>query len=128
MWQLLLCVFLGSGLGGVTRFLVGEWLGRMSRHDILPQALPLATMAVNIAGCFIIGLVYGLIDHGYNITPAWRTGITVGFCGGLTTFSTFGRETFVLLQSGQIAMGLLYTALSVVIGVAAAWGGFALTR
>lgn len=118
------CVFVGSGLGGVIRYVVGEQL----KGVVSEGGLPIATLIVNIIGCFIIGIITGIIAHGGSISPAWRTGLTVGFCGGLTTFSTFGRETLELLQGGQIGMALLYVALSLVAGIAAAWGGMELTR
>lgn len=128
MWKLILCVFVGSGLGGVTRFLVSTWFSNVLQWRSLGSLLPWATLTVNIAGCFIIGLIYGLIEHGANISPAWRTAITVGFCGGLTTFSTFGREALLMIQSGQICSGLIYTFISVIVGITAAWAGFALGR
>ena len=87
------------------------------RNNLSRDSVSRTTLAVFVNQCRVLGVRVAALNHE-----------SVGFCGGLTTFSTFGRETFVLLQSGQIAMGLLYTALSVVIGVAAAWGGFALTR
>lgn len=120
---LVICVFVGSGLGGVIRFVVGELL----KGVVSGSSLPVATFIVNIIGCFIIGIITGMVAHGVNISPAWRTGLTVGFCGGLTTFSTFGRETLELLQSGQIGMALCYVALSLVVGIAAAWSGMALS-
>lgn len=125
MWRLILAVFVGSGLGGVCRFLLSE--------AMMPLLLPrgssyLATFIVNVLGCLVIGLIYGAVDRGMQLSPAARLFLTTGFCGGLTTFSTFAREGVQLIVSGQTMSALLYTLGSVVIGFVAAFAGSAIAR
>lgn len=86
MLQLLLAVFIGGGTGSVAR-----WLLSM-RFNPLHQAIPLGTLAANLIGTFIIGMGFAWFSRMTNIDPVWKVLITTGFCGGLTTFSTFSAE------------------------------------
>lgn len=123
MWQGVICVFLGSGIGGVVRYVVST----VMQSGAARWMLPWSTLAVNVAGCFIFGLVYGFaISSG--ISKEWKLGLTTGFCGGLTTFSTFSYETLTLVAEGHVWSGLGYALVSLVAGVAAAWAGYWLTR
>lgn len=120
MWRMLLAVFIGSGLGGVCRYLMSDII-----MSIFPQqqVAQWATLTVNIAGCFILGLIFGFIDRGCQVSPEMRVFLTAGFCGGLTTFSTFARESVVLLGSGQYVTVAVYLALSLLLGLGAAASG-----
>lgn len=125
IWRLMVTVFVGSGLGGVCRFMLSE--------AMMPLLQPrgntyLATLAVNILGCLVIGLIYGAVDRSMQLSPVARLFLTTGFCGGLTTFSTFAREGMQLIASGQPVTALLYTLGSVVIGFGAAYAGSTLAR
>lgn len=133
MWRLALCVFIGSGIGGVLRFVaskaIDSYMAGCSRW--MPAWLavfPWATFTVNVTGCFIIGLIYGAVSEGIAMSAEMRTLLTAGFCGGLTTFSTFSHENFLLFQSGNPAAFALYIALSVIAGIAAAWAGHTVIR
>ena len=84
-------------------------------------------MLVNIAGCFIFGLIYGLSQF-LTISEGWRLGLTTGLCGGLTTFSTFSYETLSMIQRGQLLNASVYTVISVAVGIAAAALGIMLVR
>lgn len=133
MWRLALYVFIGSGIGGALRFVVSKaidsYIAGCSRW--MPAWLavfPWATFTVNVAGCFIIGLIYGAVSEGIAMSAEMRTLLTTGFCGGLTTFSTFSHENFLLFQGGNPAVLVLYIALSVTVGIAAAWAGHAVIR
>ncbi len=95
MLQLLLAVFIGGGTGSVAR-----WLLSM-RFNPLHQAIPLGTLAANLIGAFIIGMGFAWFSRMTNIDPVWKVLITTGFCGGLTTFSTFSAEVVFLLQEGR---------------------------
>lgn len=125
MLRVILCVFLGSGIGGVMRYLVS--LAMQSMAGPSRWMFPWSTLTVNVAGCFIFGLIYG-ISIGSGISKEWKLGLTTGFCGGLTTFSTFSYETLTLVAEGHVWSGLGYALVSLVAGVAAAWAGYWLTR
>lgn len=111
----------GSALGGVLRYLVGKAFAGLS-------TFPWGTFVVNVAGCFIIGLVYGLVDRGIGMSESTKLFLTVGFCGGFTTFSTFANENYILFESGNILMVAGYAALSFFVGLLMAYAGHAVAR
>ncbi|MTH44881.1 fluoride efflux transporter CrcB [Intestinirhabdus alba] len=106
MLQLLLAVFIGGGTGSVARWLISM------RLNPLHQAIPVGTLTANLAGAFIIGLGLAWFSRMPQIDPLWRVVITTGFCGGLTTFSTFSAEAFFLLQEGRLGWALLNVLLN----------------
>ncbi len=85
--------------------------------------MPLATLSVNIVGTFILGFLYSIIIQKTGMSPQLRMGLTVGFCGGLTTFSTFSMEAYDLINNGQITTALGYIFVSVIICLLAAVAG-----
>lgn len=119
---MLLKNFLLVGLGGA--------LGSMLRYGtylLFPvKEFPLATLLVNIAGSFIIGLVIALGIKDESFQNNWKLFLATGICGGFTTFSAFSAENMALLQSGKHLLTLLYIAASIIAGIAAAWLGFKL--
>ena len=118
----LLLIATGGAAGTVLRYLIAVYFNR-------PQpGFPTATFIVNVVGCAVIGLAYGLMERGAIMNPEWRLFLTVGLCGGFTTFSAFALENAALLQNGQYAMFALYTALSVVLSIAAVFAGLWLSR
>lgn len=113
-------IFIGGGLGAVLRYLAG-----MLCSNFLKINFPLATFIVNIAGCFILGFLYFLYIEKVQLPSYVKLALTVGFCGGLTTFSTFSLELFELLNSSQVLNAVLYLLLSVIIGLlAVCFGGY----
>lgn len=106
MFQLLLAVFIGGGTGSVAR-----WLLSM-RFNTVHQMIPVGTLAANLIGAFIIGLGLAWFNRMTHIDPVWKVLITTGFCGGLTTFSTFSAEVVFLLQDGRAAWALLNIAVN----------------
>lgn len=111
-------VCIGGGLGSVLRFWLGSYIG-----DKMGTRFPYGTLVINITGSFLIGLVFSWLTVKTQWSPNWRYFIPIGFIGGYTTFSSFEFETLRTIQEGQIGMGLLYVAVSVLIGFIAVWGG-----
>lgn len=128
MFVNLLAIFIGSGLGGVCRYLLTK---AVQSHAAAATVFPWGTLAVNVAGCLLIGLFYGLFDRfcpdGLMSQPL-RLLLTVGFCGGFTTFSTFINENFILFQSSGFHILPGYIALSLIIGFAMLYLGYAIAR
>ncbi|MCB9537949.1 MAG: fluoride efflux transporter CrcB [Myxococcales bacterium] len=114
-----LAVFVGGGLGAAARYGVTLAFRRLWPH----AALPWGTFAVNVAGCLALGLLAVVLADRVVVSPAARLGLTTGFLGGLTTFSTFGQETVGLLAGETPTLGLLNVALNVLVGLAAAGAG-----
>mgnify|MGYP002795046891 CR=1 FL=1 len=118
----LLMVFLGGGLGSVSRYLISKIL------NIAGYPFPLGTFSVNIAGSLLLGFVLGLAlktDHFSNSTILF---LATGFCGGFTTFSTFAFENQGLLKSGDYFNFTLYTLGSIIVGFAAIFAGLYLSK
>ena len=118
-----LAVGAGSFLGGGARYLAGRCLPGTSGGGF-----PWATFAVNIAGCFLLGLVTGLSARAGGLDPRLRLFLAIGFCGGFTTFSTFADENLALLRTGRPAAFALYALASLALGLAAAFLGHRLAE
>ncbi len=123
MFKTLLLIGSGSFIGGISRYLVSKYV-----QNSLIAAFPYGTLVVNITGCLLIGLIYGLSERGNIISSDWKIFLTVGICGGFTTFSTFANESLFLLKEGNIIQFALYAGLSVFLGVAAAGLGYIITK
>lgn len=112
----LLFIFLGGGFGSVMRFLVSS--GSQKLWTV--NSFPLGTFLVNIAGCFVIGILTSYFAKGDSYLKYL---LIVGFCGGFTTFSTFSAENFVLWQNGQYLILISYILLSILLGFIAVYLG-----
>jgi len=112
----LLLVGLGGGIGSMLRY-AGSLL-------ISTRIFPYATLTVNIIGSFIIGIVFALSIKEEIITGNWKLFLATGICGGFTTFSAFSLENMGLLQSGKYGMAFTYIALSILLGIGAAFAGY----
>ena len=119
----LLIVGIGSFLGGVLRYLISIVMKNYCSHGF-----PWATLLVNLLGCFVIGLVFGLFGKYNNINNLWCLLLTTGVCGGFTTFSTFANEGLQMLSSGNVWSFVLYVLASVGIGIALVALGYWLVR
>jgi len=108
-------VFIGSGLGGGFRYWISSFVQKQ-----FPPYFPLGTLAVNLIGSFILGLmIFGLDEKGL-ISPSVKLFIGIGFCGGFTTFSTFSFETFNLIRDAEFlfaGLNILANVLLTLIGV-----------
>lgn len=90
------------------------------------SGFPYGTLAVNVVGSFLVGLVATLTLERAAVSPTLRSAILIGFCGGFTTFSALAYETFEMLRTGDPARGALNLALHVFLGMAAVWAGYGL--
>ena len=103
--------WLAVGAGGVLGTWLRWWLG-MRLNQLFPT-MPPGTLAANLIGGYIIGVALGLIMQPAGLSPQARLFLMTGFCGGLTTFSTFSAETYTLLMRGQLAWALGEMAIHV---------------
>lgn len=119
-----LLVGIGGALGSMARYGGGVLVGRL-----WPMAFPLATLLINIIGSLAMGLFIGFLAR---TTPSWqadaRLFVAVGVFGGFTTFSSFSLDTIVLIERGEIGQAVLYVLISVLVAVAALYGGLVVMR
>ena len=101
----------GSFIGGIARYLVSLAMKGISK------GFPWATLLVNLLGCLIIGLLWGFLSRNASESTSWGLFLTVGLCGGFTTFSTFSKEALTMLQTGLIWGFASYIALSILAGI-----------
>ena len=118
MTKTLLLIFLGGGTGSLFRYGVQLLL----HQRITPFLFPWATLSVNIAGSFLIGLFYAWSAR-FNFSDETRLLLTTGLCGGFTTFSTFSHESLDMLKQGFYGCFALYLCASVILGIGAAFAG-----
>ncbi len=107
MWKPIFVISLGAALGALLRWILGVKL-----NGLFPT-LPPGTLVANLVGGYIIGLAVAYFAQVPGIAPEWRLLIITGFCGGLTTFSTFSVETVTLLQQGRVAWAMGEIAIHV---------------
>ena len=120
--KLTLLIGIGSFIGGICRYLFAHFI-----QNKYFSAFPYGTLWVNITGCFIIGLVFGLSEKA-SVPAEWRLFLATGFCGGFTTFSAFSNETLALLRDGQFWSAALYITASVFFGLLATFVGISLFK
>ncbi|MEK7530048.1 MAG: fluoride efflux transporter CrcB [Patescibacteria group bacterium] len=119
-----LLVGIGGFIGSVCRYWVSGWV-----QSLLSRTwLPVGTLAVNVIGCFLIGLLMGLADFRQSLKPEARLLLVVGVLGGFTTFSAFGYETFALARDREFAAALINIGMQVLFGLLAVWAGYSVAR
>ncbi|MDB5154944.1 MAG: hypothetical protein JWR54_3695 [Mucilaginibacter sp.] len=123
MWKTIAYVAIGSVIGGVSRFLLQQFIQRR-----VESVFPYGTLVVNLLGCFVIGIVVGLADKGNLLSAQSRIFWATGICGGFTTFSSFINENHSMLQDGEILNTFTYISVSVVVGLIATALGILLIK
>ncbi len=118
MSRSLILIGIGSCVGGISRYLLQQ-----SVQKQYPYSIPLGTLSVNIIGCFIIGVIYGIASKGNLLSPEMRLLLATGFCGGFTTFSSFAYENVSMVLDGEFFYPVLYVLISVIIGFGAVHAG-----
>ncbi|MDE6352780.1 MAG: fluoride efflux transporter CrcB [Muribaculaceae bacterium] len=113
----------GGFVGTCGRYLIGRWMA-VAFHGVFP----LGTFIVNVLGCFVIGLCFGLIEKANLLSANEILLLVTGFCGGFTTFSTFANDIFTLGNRGEWLASILYLVASLVCGLLLVWLGRVLIR
>lgn len=119
----IMMVAVGGSIGATTRYLVSTWAA-----DKFGTNFPYGTLIVNVVGCFIIGAFMTLATERMIVSPYWRLLITVGFVGGLTTFSSYSYETLKLLQEADIMMAMSNLLANLILGFFGTWLGISAAR
>jgi len=115
-------VGIGSFLGGGLRYLISVFFNQKVNPDF-----PYATLSVNLFGCLLIGLFYGLFER-IAINNDCKLFLTTGLCGGFTTFSAFSNESLELFKQGNIMSMLIYILISIIIGIALTYAGYLMAK
>ena len=111
-------VGLGGFIGTVARFLVSRYF-----QVNITSVFPWSTFVINIVGCLLIGIIYGISEKSEVLSPEIRLFLTVGICGGFTTFSTFSNDAFLLIRQDEWFRFAIYTSLSIFLGLVAVYAG-----
>jgi CrcB protein len=123
MLKTILYIALGGAIGSVLRYLTSVFVNKYWANQF-----PLATLLTNILGCLIIGFLIGILEKNNLANSNLKWFLITGFCGGYTTFSTFGYENYSLFQSNNSFLAFGYIALSILLGIFAVWLGLFLSK
>jgi fluoride exporter len=123
MIRTILIIGAGGFLGSVLRY-----LGQLAAGKFFTLSFPIGTFVINVLGCFIIGLAYALSEKGNLMTAEMRMFLTVGFCGGFTTFSSFAYDNLMMIKDHSMVFLLVNVMGSVLLGILAVYGGIVLIR
>ena len=121
--QFIIAVAVGGSIGSIARYLVAigasRWFG---------PNFPWGVLIINVTGSFLIGAFVGLFATRWDLPQAARIFLTVGICGGYTTFSTFSLDSYYLMERGELGAALIYMVASVCLSIGALMGGLFLAR
>jgi CrcB protein len=118
-----IAIGIGGAAGSMLRYALSTWT-----HTILGRGFPYGTLAVNVLGCFAMGVLYIVFAERFADNAVWRSGILIGVLGGFTTFSAFSIETFRLMDDGEPLKAVSNVLLSVALCIGATWLGVLLAR
>ena len=118
-----LLVGLGGGIGSMARYICQRWA-----YAIYPHHFPWGTFAVNLVGCLLIGIFWGISFKSFEGNENWKLFFMTGLCGGFTTFSAFTLEGIGLIKEQRLALFFSYVAASVVLGLLATYIGMRISR
>ncbi len=123
MIKSLLLVGFGGGIGSIFRYLTSFYISKY-----FPSKFPIGTFAVNLLGCFLIGMLVGYFEKNNLVNSDMKFLFVTGFCGGYTTFSAFGYENMNLFQSNNTLLAFTYIGASLIFGLLAVWFGLFLAK
>jgi len=112
-----------GALGCLARYFLSGWI-----YQLLGRGFPYGTLAVNVVGAFLIGFIMEFSIRSALVPPTLRIALTIGFLGGLTTFSTFSYESFRLLEEGDFLKAAANVLVSVLICLVLTWSGIMTAR
>jgi CrcB protein len=119
MWRSVAAICVGGSLGCVLRWFIALWLNGP------PSIVPLGTLAANLIGAYIVGIAVAFFTLNENIAPEWRVLVITGFCGGLTTFSSFSAEVVTLLRNHRMLWAFSTIGLHLFGSLLMTFAGFA---
>jgi fluoride exporter len=119
----ILLVGLGGGIGSIARYLCQRWVAATLAHPF-----PWGTLAVNVTGCFLIGIFFSFHLKTAEATESWKLFLMTGLCGGFTTFSAFTLEGLGLLKEQKLVLFFTYVAGSVILGLLATFLGMRMMK
>jgi len=119
----ILFIGFGSFLGGISRYGISLFFKNSSNTNF-----PISTFLVNLIGCLILGIILGFFEKTSHTTNSLFLFLTIGFCGGFTTFSTLAIENYHLIKNGQLIAFATYTSLSIFLGILLIYFGFQLSK
>jgi fluoride exporter len=119
----ILLIAAGGSAGSVLRYLVQKFIGNLYTYSF-----PWGTLIVNISGCFLIGILWGMVSRGVSMSEEFRLLMMTGFCGGFTTFSAFTMESIALIKEQKLILFFLYIIICVALGLCATFAGMKMIK